>query len=175
MASLQTVAMGLVIVFLDVGPSGWDWIADPVGWLLVLIGLAGLRELLPSYRALSITAWVCLGISLLTYSPHSVRTLDPMLGWLFSLPTVAFSFLCCDALMDVTTDPLHKRFDVLRWCFVVVGALPLLLYGVGMDWLTVPTAVVAVAVNIVLLFTLWSAGDQDPPGVEEPAKESQDS
>jgi hypothetical protein len=174
-ASLQTLAMGLVIVFLDVGPSGWDWVADPVGWVVVLIGLAGVREVLVSYRALSVTAWICLGISLLTYSPTSVRTLDPMLGWLFSLPTVAFCFLCCDALMDVTTDPMRNRFDVLRWSFVVVGALPLLLYGAGMDWLTIPTAVVAVVVNVALLFALWAAGEQDPPVVEEPARENQDS
>src|SRR4051812_3928550 len=167
--------MGLVIVFLDVGPSGWDWVADPIGWVLVLIGLAGVREVLVSYRALSVTAWICLGISLLTYSPSSVRTLDPVLGWLFSLPTVALCFLCCDALMDVTGDSLRRRFDVLRWCFVAVGALPLLLYGVGMDFLTVPIAVAAVVVNIALVVVLWSAGAEDPPVVEEPAHESQDS
>ena len=43
MAALQTVAMGLVLVFLDVQPSGWDWIPDPLGWVLVLLGLSGLK------------------------------------------------------------------------------------------------------------------------------------
>jgi hypothetical protein len=48
MAALQTVAMGLVLVFLDVQPSGWGWIPGPLGWVLVLLGLSGLKELLPS-------------------------------------------------------------------------------------------------------------------------------
>src|SRR3712207_3953408 len=41
--------MGLVIVFLDVGSNGWDWVADPVGWVLVLMGLAPVKELLPGH------------------------------------------------------------------------------------------------------------------------------
>ena len=39
---LQAVAMGLVIVLLGATVSGYDLLADPVGWLLVLVGLATL-------------------------------------------------------------------------------------------------------------------------------------
>ena len=165
MGALQTVAMGLVIVFLDIGASGWDWVADPVGWVLVLIGLAALKEVLPSYRGLLVTGWVCLGIALLTWTPDSVANLGEGFGWVFSLPTLAFCFVLCDAAMEVTGGTLAPRFDALRWAFVAVGALPLLVLGVGWEWLTIPTAILAVLTNVVLVFTLWAAGDEEGPDV----------
>lgn len=161
MTSLQTVAMGMVIVFLDVGPSGWDWVADPLGWVLVLIGLAAVKELLPNYGGVSFAAWLCLGVSIVIWPPGSVAKIDESLGWLFSLPTIAFCFLICDALQDLLQGSLATRFRWLRVAFVVVGALPVLVYGGGWEWLTVPTAVAAVLVNVVLVLSLWAAGDED--------------
>lgn len=161
MRSLQTVAMGLVLVFLDVNGASWDLIPDPVGWILVLVGLSPLKELLPNYRGVTLTAGVCLAESVLTYPPGSVDHLAPFLGWLFSLPTIAFAFVLCDALMDVATDGLEQRFGWLRWAFVAVGALPLGIYGMEWEWLKLPTAVLAVAVNVALVVTLWSAGDEE--------------
>ena len=95
--------MGLVIVFLDVGSGGWDWIADPFGWVLVLFGLAPLKERLPAHRGAVVSAWVCLVVSVIILPPDSVDTIDPTLGWLFSLPTIAFCFVLCDALDDTPT------------------------------------------------------------------------
>jgi hypothetical protein len=158
MGSLQTVAMGLVVVFLDVGSSGWDWIADPVGWALVLLGLAPLKDVVPTARGLAVSAAVCLAISVLTYPPESVDTLDESFGWLFSLPTILFCYLLCDALREVAEAPYARRLGWLRVVFVVVGLLPVLVYGAEWDWLTVPTAVLAVLANLTLVMTLWSAG-----------------
>ncbi len=165
--------MGLVIVFLDVGPGGWDWIADPFGWVLVLVGLAPLKELVPSHAGLVVAGWVCLVVSVLIYPPSSVATLDPSLGWLFSLPTIGFCFLLSDSLEECTPHSLALRLRWLRAAFVVVGVLPLLVYVVGVDWLTVPTAVVAVLTNIVLVFTLWAAGDQDDSQVDTAGRAAQ--
>ena len=116
--------MGLVIVFLDVAPGGWDWIADPLGWVLVLMGLSPLKELVPGHVGIVVSAWVCLVVSVLVFPPDSVATLDPSLGWLFSLPTIGFCFLLSDALADCTPDSLAVRFRWLRAAFVVVGVLP---------------------------------------------------
>jgi hypothetical protein len=168
MGALQTVAMGLVIVFLDIGPSGWDWVADPIGWVLVLVGLAALKEILPNYRGLAITGWVCLGIAVLTWTPDSIAKLGDGFGWVFSLPTVAFCVLLCTASMAVVDEPLARRFDALRWALATAAALPLLVFGPGWGWLTIPSTVLVVLTNVVLVFTLWSAGDEDPPAVEEP-------
>ncbi len=161
MSSLQTVAMGLVIVFLDAGAGGWDWVADPVGWILVLMGLSPVKEFLPGYAGTFAAAWVCLAVSVLTLPPDSVDTISAGLGWLFSLPTIAFSFLLCDGLVDITPGSLALRFRVLRVAYVVVGLLPLLVYAVGLGWLTVPTAVLAVVTNIALVFSVWAAGADD--------------
>ena len=156
MISLQTVAMGLVIVFLDVPPTGYDWIADPIGWVLVLLGLAAAKEALPSYRGLSITAWVCLAVSVLVWPPSSVATIDDSLGWVFSLPTLAWCFLVCDSLHDALEWERKGTFFWLRNVFVVVALLPLAVYVAGADWLTVPAAVLAVAANVVLVFLLFT-------------------
>lgn len=158
--------MGLVIVFLDVGADGWDWVADPIGWVLVLMGLSPLKEIVPGHRGAVLGAWLCLAVSVVTFPPDSVDILDPTLGWLFSLPTIAFSFVLCDALADAEAlpagrgVPLAARFRWLRVAFVVVGVLPLLVYVVGWEWLTIPTAVAAVLTNITLVLSVWAAGDE---------------
>jgi hypothetical protein len=161
MSSLQTVAMGLVIVFLDVGPSGYDWVADPLGWVLVLMGLSPLRDLVPNHRGLRVTAWVCLAVSALTWPPSSVAHLDEGLGWLFSLPTLAFCFLVCDAVMEVSPESPAARFRWLRNAFALSVVLPLLLFVAELGWLTVPTAVLVVLANVVLVLSLWAAGAEE--------------
>ena len=78
--------------------DGYDWVADPIGWVLVLLGLAAVKDGSRNCRGLGITAWVCLAVSVLSWPADSVATLDASLGWLFSLPTIAWCFLMCDAL-----------------------------------------------------------------------------
>jgi len=161
--SVQTIAMGLLIIVLDVPATGWDWIADPLGWVLVLLGLSAIREVVPNHRGLAITAWVCLAVSVIIYPPDSVATLDDSLGWVFSLPTVVWCFLMTDSLHDVAEGGRRTTLLWLRHVFVLVGVLPLLVYLAGLDWLTVPTAVVAVAANITLLSLLWTSEQEDEP------------
>jgi hypothetical protein len=153
--------MGLVIVFVDAGSGGWDWIPDPVGWILVLLGLAPLKERLPAYPGVLGSAWVCLVVSVVTLPPDSVDTIAPTLGWLFSVPTLAFCFLLCDSLADIVDGSLALRLKVLRFVFVVVGVLPGVVYLAGVEWMTVPAAVVAVLANITLVLSVWAAGDED--------------
>ena len=167
MSSLPTVAMGLVIVFLDVGAAGHDWVADPLGWVLVLLGLAPLRQALPAYRALSAVAWVCLALSVVTWPPSSVAHLDASLGWLFSLPTLGFCFLLCGSLREVTWEAMAARLDVLRLVYAVAAVLPAGIFLAGWSWLTVPAAVLLVVANLVLVVSVWAAGeetqDEGPP------------
>jgi hypothetical protein len=170
--SLQTVAMGLIIVFVDVGSGGWDWVTDPVGWVLVLLGLAPVKERLPAYPGVVISAWVCLVVSVLTLPPDSVDMIDPTLGWLFSLPTLAFCFLLCDSLADVTDGGLAVRLRLLRFVFILLAVLPGLVYLGGLEWLTIPAAVVAVVANVTLVLSSWSAGDEDEEEWKLPDRDS---
>lgn len=159
--------MGLVIVFLDVGSGGWDWVPDPVGWILVLLGLAPLKERLRGYAGLVALAWGCLAVSVLTLPPDSIDSITPTLGWLFSLPTIAFAVLLCGSLAAAGDGSRVTWFRVLGGFFVVVALLPPLVYLVGLEWLTIPAAVAAVLVNIAMVFSTWGAGDEDDTD-EEP-------
>jgi hypothetical protein len=163
---VQTIAMGLLIVILDVPPTGWDWVADPFGWVLVLLGLSAVRDDVPNHSGLSITAWVCLVVSVLVYPPGSVATLDASLGWVFSVPTVVWCFLMCDALHDVAEGGRRTTLLWLRNLFAVVAFLPLLVYLAALDWLKVPTAVLAVGANVALLFLLWTTETAEEPTPE---------
>jgi hypothetical protein len=160
-AALQTVAMGLALVFLDIEPSGWDWVPDPLGWILVLLGLSGLKEHLPNHTGINVTAWLCLAVDVIIWPPGSVAKVDESIGWLFGIPTIAFCFLICDALTDVLDGTGQSIFRWIRNSYVVLAVLPLLVWWVGLDWLELPATIAAVAVNVALVLALWAAGDEE--------------
>ena len=108
--------------------------------------------------ALQTVAWICFVVSVLIWPPSSVAHLDESLGWVFSVPTIAFCFLLADAVMDVTSGGLRTWLSLLRGLFVLVGVLPVVLYGAGWEWLEVPAAVLAVVANVALVLALWQAG-----------------
>lgn len=169
MTSLQTVVMGLVIVFLDIPPDGYDWIADPIGWFLVLLGIAALGERLPNRRGLVVTAWACLAFSVVSWPEGSPATLTPVLGWLFSLPTLAWCFLISDAVADAVEGRLRWVMLGLRNAFLVVAPLPGLVYLADQDWLSTPAEVLILVANLTLIFALSSASGR--PGLVDPEAE----
>jgi len=64
---LQAVAMGLVIVLLSARVNGYDLLADPLGWVLVLIGLGSVP--VPQRGALRALATVSLVVSVVVWFP----------------------------------------------------------------------------------------------------------
>jgi hypothetical protein len=156
---LQTLALGLVIVFVDV--SSPDWIADPVGWVLILIALAALRDRLPDHRYVWLTGWVSLALAVITWPSSSVAHLDDWLKVLFSLPLLAFCFLLCDSLRDVTTPSHATRFRLLCWTYAAVVLAPVAIYGFEWAWLATPAAILAVLANVALVLVLVGASDDD--------------
>ena len=159
MKELQTLALGLVIVFVDVSTP--DWIPDPIGWVLVLVALAAIREQLPDYRQVSLAGWTSLALSVVTWPEGSVAHLDGWLELLFSLPVLAFCFLLCDSLRDVTTPEHSARFRWLGWSFALLVLAPLAIYGLEWAWLSTPATVLAVVVNLSLVVALVGASDED--------------
>jgi hypothetical protein len=156
---LQTLALGLVIVFVDVSTP--DWVADPVGWVLVLIALAAVKEQLPDYTQVSLAAWVSLELSIVTWPGSSVAHLDGWLELLFSLPVLAFCFLLCDSLRDVTVPDHAVRFRVLCWCYALLVLAPVAIYGLDWGRLQTPATIFAVVVNLALVLVLFGASDED--------------
>lgn len=159
MKELQSVALGLIVVFLDVGNP--DWVADPLGWILVLIGIAAVKDRLTDYGYLQLTGWVCLALSVVTWPPDAVPALDDTLGWLFTLPTLAFCFLLADSLTDVTEPSLSRRFRAVSWLYALVTVLPLLPLLLAWEWMSVPAQVATVLAHVVLVLTLFRASDED--------------
>ena len=165
MKELQSVALGLTVVFVDWGSP--DWVADPLGWLLVLVGIAAVKDRLTDYGYLQLTGWVCLALSVVTWPPEAVPALDDTLGWLFSLPTLAFCFLLADSLTDVTEQGLSRRFRAISWLYAIVTVLPLLPLLLGWERLSTPAQVVTVVAQVVLVVSLVSASDEDAVRSEE--------
>ena len=165
MRPLQSVAMGLVIVLLAPRFAGYDALPDYLGWVLVLLGVAGLppdverRPVLLALAALSLVVAVPLwwpGTSDALYDVH------PSLGWAANLPQLGFAALLSLVLARRGAAAGDGRAGAwgrtAATCFVVAAALPVLVFGGEVEGLEVPAylfATVALIVLICLLFA-WS-------------------
>lgn len=158
MAALQWVAVGLVLVFLDVIQGAWDLLPDPLGWLLVLLGLWQARVALPG--SLLPAAALCLVVSVVVSLP-GVSGVEPAVGWALSLPQVVFSVLLALALADLV--PSRARgARAAAWALGVVGALPVLVVGGGLDAGLGTLAFAAVAVQVWLVYLVFSCSTELP-------------
>jgi len=155
---LQTLALGLIVVFVDVSTP--DWVADPLGWILILIALAAVKERLPDYGQVSIAAWISFALSVITWPSSSVVHLDGWLELLFSMPVLAFCFLLCDSLRDVSVPERTGRFRLLCWSYALLVLAPIAIYGLDWSWLETPATVFAVVVNLALVLVLFGSSDE---------------
>lgn len=150
--------MGLVIVFLSARFAGYDALADPVGWGLVVAGLLPLRARVPLGGSALTLAVIAGAVAVPLFLPALDARLEPSGQWGASLPQTAFCVVLCSSLCtlaDRAGDPEAARFGLLRWVFVAVAAGPVLVYGGGVDALTTPVAVLAVLANVALVYYLF--------------------
>ena len=168
MTPLQNIAMGLVITLVDTDVRGFDAVPDVLGWVLVVLGLRGLRDRMPAATLLwlGVLAGV---VSLALVHRSTLAALPESTGWLLSLAQIAFSFLLCREVADLVAprygaDPtaltrvgeqLARRFRLLSGAFVVAAVGPVLLYGGGIGWLLTPLAVITVVSNVYLVYLLF--------------------
>lgn len=162
MTPLQGIAMGLVIVLVDASFGGYDGVPDPLGWLLVLWGLARLRAVVAEGRGLTTLAALCLVVSAATYPPVVAERLDESGGWALSLPQLAFSFALATALGPVS-GWLEKRFRVMRSVFVALAVAPAVVIGGDLESLRSPLAFVVAAANVYFVYLLFQASAQVSP------------
>jgi hypothetical protein len=156
---MQRVAAGLVLVLLDVSVDGWDVLADPVGWALVLAGILPVTELLGGRVAL--TAVLAFVTSLVVYSPAVVRAVDPAVGWALSLPHLAFLVVLCLALAGRLA-AYERRFRVSAVVLAVVGIAPVLVLGGGVLVLAGALAFAAVVTQLYVVYLLFRIADLVP-------------
>lgn len=165
--------MGLVIVALHVSAHGYDLIADPFGWLLVISGVRQLGARLRGSDTAFGLAALSGGLSLIVYPPQVTSSLDSSVSWLASVPEIAFIIVLCGSLAvmaEQADDNTAGRFGKLRWVFVALLAAPVLVYGGQEPALVVPVAAVAVAAIVYLIYLLfrvsrreWTAASEVPP------------
>ena len=161
--------MGMVIVILsapfpaNANPSWeqYDALPDPLGWLLVILGMVALARVDDSFstsRWLAVLAGV---VSVPMWLPQLHHQLDDSGEWFASLPQLAFCLLLArqiGLLGAVQTPPdayVAKRFGLLVWGFGVLAVLPVLTLGGGLTELEEPTVLLAMAVNVVFVYFLF--------------------
>jgi hypothetical protein len=169
---LRYLAMGLVIVFLRADFGGYDALADPVGWALVLWSLWGLRGRLANTDVLLWVASLALVASLATYPPAVADRLTASGQWGVSLPQIAFCLVLCGSLATwarstvaagTQAGPVAARatsrarwLDLLRWVYVAVALGPVLVFGGGVERLTSAVAVLSVVANLALVYLTFA-------------------
>lgn len=159
MTPLQKVAMGLVLTVADADLGGFDAVPDVLGWVLVVLGLRGLRDVMTvsTLLPLAVLAGV---VSLLLLRFEWVAALPESTGWMLSLAQFAFSIVLCAEVARSVGAGLARRFRFLRWVFVIAASGGVFLYGGGVDALLVPLAVLTVAANVYLVYLLFRASSE---------------
>ena len=147
--------MGLVFIALLVSVGGrYDVIPDPVGWLLILLGLGQLPAALPHRPALSALGFVALLLSVVLWFPgarEGLEEADTSLLWAASLPQLAFIALLCGALAGLADGPAVRWLRTASVLTVVAAALPVVVLGAGQSALR---GVMVTAGSSVLVLTL---------------------
>ncbi len=159
MRPLQSIGMGLVIIGLRATFGGYDALPDLLGWVLVVYGVRGLPEDLQHRSALTTLSLLAGAVSIPLWLPDVADRLydtNPSLGWAANLPQLGFVGLLCFTLArraaaaDDTRAAAWARTALTG--FVVVGVLPVLVFGAGIDSLEVPSYVAA---SVALLLLIW--------------------
>ena len=163
MKPLQSIAMGLVIVVLVARFHGYDALPDPVGWLLVLLGVRALPPAAPHRDSLLWLAGLAGAVSVVVWFPPVTDALydaDASLAWAANLPEVLFGALLCHALAataDETGDPKAARWlRLTRTGMLVVAVLPVLVFGAGLTSFETTSYVAAGLMAVLLICLLFT-------------------
>lgn len=171
MSPLQKIAMGLVLL---AAPSGfrigdyvWDALPDPLGWLLILAGVLGLRGYLDVTVLVPLT-WVAFAVSIVQWIPPLFEQLLPAdqvaeasIKWAFFLPQALF---CLVLVRLIGTAGLNQqprdrfvagRFGVLLWAAGALILLPAVAFGTQDDDLVDPTLIAIGLVPWVFVYYLF--------------------
>lgn len=179
MKPLQSVAMGLVIVVLAARFHGYDALPDPVGWLLVLLGVRALPGTVPHRDGLLGLGALAGVVSAIVWFPSVTDALydaDASLGWAANLPEVLFAALLCHALAATAEQSGDKkaarRLRLTRTGLLVVAVLPVLVFGAGLSGFELTSYVAAGLVLVLLICLLFAYAGR--PWAVAPAETAED-
>lgn len=159
MKPLQSVAMGLVIVVLVARFGGYDALADPLGWLLVLWGV---RRMADHTLMLGLATGALL-VACVVWIPSTQDLLDrsdPSLRWAINLPQVLFCVVLCRQLAQLAGAASDQRARAwLRTTLLfnaVLAIAPVLVFAADSDDGLGSIYAAAAAVVLLLIVLLFS-------------------
>lgn len=163
MKPLQSAAMGFIFIALYALFSGYDAYADPVGWVLVLLGVRRLPATTPLRFATLYTGVLALAVSVPLWfkAPRAaLADLDPSLAWAADLPAFACAALLCHGLALAATEVDDVRsarwLSTVRTVLVVVAVIPVLVFGGGLEQLAAPASTAAQLAYLALIWLLFT-------------------
>jgi hypothetical protein len=152
--------MRLVIVLLGATVDGYDLLADPVGWLLVLVGLASLP--VPQRGTLQALASLSLAVSVVVWFPaarDSLNVTNLALAWAAGLPELPTVILLAPALAQQARRAGDRAartwLQTTRMLLLVVAVLPAVVLGGGLDSLDGALGVAGSLVLLLLIVLLF--------------------
>ncbi len=152
--------MGLVVVLLTVPVHRYDVLADPLGWVLVLVGLASLP--VPQRRTLQRWAGISLAVSVVVWVPaarDALNVTDLALAWAAGLPELVTLVLLAHRLARVAGDagdqPARTWLQTARTLLIVVALLPAVVLGGGFETLDAALGIVGSLVLLLLIVVLF--------------------
>lgn len=101
MKPLVYVAWGLLVIVADLSVNGFDLVADPAGWVLILVGVGNLPARAPWRGQLTLIAGLGTAVSVALWFPGVDSALELPSGWLAwcdGLPQWIFTVLLCLSL-----------------------------------------------------------------------------
>ena len=162
MRPLQSIAMGLVVIVLDT-LGRVDALPDPLGWVLVLLGVRGLPRDLPRRSLVLVLAVLAGAVSVPLWLPGVADRLHdthPSLLWAANLPQLGFAGVLCLVLARraaTAADPAAAAWARTTLTgVVVVAVLPVLVFGGGIAALEMPAYLGASLVLLLLIWLLFS-------------------
>lgn len=171
--------MGYVIIALFALQGGYDLLANPLGWVLVLVGTRLLPEPIARGTLLYVGSLALL-VSIPLWVPEflgAVAREDPSLEWAVSLPALAFSGLLFQQLGQAAQSSGERTpMTVLQGLVtltVIVAALPVLVFGAGWDALSDLTGGSAQLLNLVTVVVLFSYSGRRWAGAPPPVEANQ--
>jgi len=145
-----------------VAGSGYDLFPDPIGWLLVVLGV-GLLPAALAFGALRISGLLALVVASALWFPavaERIAAEDPSLGWAASLPALAFGGLLFYRLADAARAAGERTpMTVLQGLVTLtalVAVLPVLVFGAGWDGLADLAAGSGQLLNLAAIAVLFT-------------------
>ena len=161
---LQPIALGLFIVWFSVSVNGFDLLANPIGWLIVI----GAATAIPASAATPRLRWA-LGLALTVSLPlavpvwaEAVDDADPSLGWAVSLPQAVAIVLLVQVLLELARRAGDQRatsaLAFTRTALVVLAVLPVVVLGAGFEgWAGAAGVITGLSVFAVLVQLVYYA------------------